>query len=617
MGAEVNPEVLVPTRDAGTFAPGGAVDGRSEHNQPMMIEAWVTLGVLVVAFAALITHRLSPPVGIVGALLALYFAGVVDAAEAFGGFAEPAPITIAALYVVAAGVERTGALSHLVRRVLGGVGKSSGFVRLLGVAGGLSTVMANTPIVAMLINPVVTWSERRQAPASRYLIPLSYVSILGGMLTVIGTSTNLIGSGLVADAGLAEFSFFEPALIGGPVALVGFVVVAVAGPRLLPDRGERAGEDIAAPFTISMVVEPEGSVDGTSVAHADLRDLPGVYLVAVERHGEVTAPVSPEFVLAGGDALTFAGSVSEVVDLGTRPGLRPDEEKHLDALDGTQHSWFEAVIGATSPLVGHSLKEVGFRSRYQAAVVALHRSGVGLDRRLGDVQLQVGDSLLLVSDLDFAARWRGRGDFLLIEQRREAPPTNGNKVWLALAILACLAAGPLLGIVDVLTASLGAAVAMVVTGVLTPRQARDGVDSNVVIMIGAALGVGTAVRVTGLAAEMAELIVGPAQSLGPWWVAAGLIVITLVLTELVTNAAAVAIMIPIALDVAVAMDADPRRFALGTVVAASASFLTPIGYQTNTMVYGPGRYRFGDYLRLGVPLTLVVVALAPPLMIVG
>ncbi len=583
----------------------------------MMIEAWVTLGVLVAAFAALISHRLSPPVGIVGALLALYFLGIIDATQAFGGFAEPAPITIAALYVVAAGVERTGALSSLVRRVLGGVGDSSGFVRLLAVAGGLSTVMANTPIVAMLINPVVTWSERRKAPASRYLIPLSYVSILGGMLTLIGTSTNLIGSGLVADAGLEAFSFFEPALIGGPVALIGFAVVALVGPRVLPDRGERAGDDIAAPFTISMIVESGGALDGTSVLDGELRDLPGVYLVAVERHGEVTAPVSPDFVLVGGDTLTFAGRVSEVVDLGTRPGLRPDEEKHLDALAGTQHAWYEAVIGATSPLVGRSLKEVGFRSRFQAAVVALHRSGVGLDRRLGDVQLQVGDSLLLVSDLDFAHRWRGRGDFLLIEQRSEAPPTSGSKAGIALVILGTLAALPLLGITDVLTASLVAAVAMVITGVLTPRQARDGVDSNVVIMIGAALGVGAAVRTTGLAAEMADLIVGPAEALGPWWVAAGLVLVTLALTELVTNAAAVAIVIPIALDVAVSLDADPRRFALGAVAAASASFLTPIGYQTNTMVYGPGRYRFSDYLKLGVPLTVVVVAVVPALMLAG
>ncbi len=581
----------------------------------MTTDAWITLVVLAVAFVALVAHRLSPPAGIVAALLALYFAGVLDAGQAFAGFANPAPITIAALYVVAAGVERTGALAGVVRRVLGGVGQSSGFARLLAVTGGLSTVLANTPIVAMLINPVVAWADRRQRPASRYLIPVSYVSILGGMVTVIGTSTNLIGSGLVADAGFEQFGFFEPAMIGGPVAIVGAVVVAVLGPRLMPDRGESRGDDIAAPFTISMIVVPDGPLDGVSVADGQLRDVPGVYLVAFDRGGEVTAPVSPDAVLVGGDVLTFAGQVSEVVDLGTRPGLRPDEEEHLDALEGTQHAWYEAVLGATSPLVGRSLKEVGFRSRYQAAVVALHRSGVGVDRRLGDVALQVGDSLLLVSDLDFAARWRGRGDFLLIQQRNEAPPSAAGKAPMAVGILFALALGPLLGLVDVLAASLLAAVAMIVTGILTPRQARDGVDPNVVIMIAAALGIGVAVRTTGLAAQIASVVVGMTEGIGPWAVAAGLVIATLVLTELVTNAAAVAIMIPIGLDVAANIDADPRRFALGMVVAASASFLTPIGYQTNTMVYGPGRYRFGDYLRLGLPLTVVVVAIAPALMI--
>lgn len=571
--------------------------------------------VVLAMFGALVSRRISPPAGVMAALLALFFLDVIGPDQAFAGFANAAPITIAALYVVAAGVDRTGALGGILRSILGGVTRRSGFARLLGGAAVTSSIVANTPIVAMLINPVSAWAERRSQPPSRFLIPLSYASILGGMVTVIGTSTNLIGSGLLVEVGAEPLGFFEPARIGGPVALIGLVVIALAGPRLMPARGGGSeGDRVAAPFTVSMVVEPGGPLDGVSVSEGELRDLPGVYLVALGRYGSVTAPVGPDVVLEAGDVLTFAGKVSQVVDLGARPGLRLDEDKHLQALDGTQHAWFEAVVGATSPLLGRSVKDVGFRSRYQAAVVALHRSGQGIEARLGDVPLQVGDSLLLVSDLDFRERWKQRGDFLLIQRRSEPPPTASRKSWISLAILVGVAALPLLGLVSVLKSALAGAAAMVVSGVLTPRQARDGVDPNVVLMIGAALGVGTAVRTSGLADRVAGGLIGLTEALGPWGVAFGVVLATLVLTELVTNAAAVAMVIPVALTAADRLGEDPRAFALGAIVAASASFLTPIGYQTNTMVYGPGRYQFTDYLRLGVPLTLVVLVVAPLLM---
>ena len=364
-----------------------------------------------------------------------------------------------------------------------------------------------------------------------------------------------------------------------------------------------------------MRVADGGAVDGKTVAEAGLRQLGSVYVVAVERSQEITSPVNPDLVLRAGDQLTFAGQVDDVVDLNRLPGLDLLESDQVSALEDGQHAWFEAVVGATSPLVGKSIKESDFRRQYQAAVIAIHRSGAGLDAPLGTAQLHVGDSLLLVADQDFGSRWRNRGDFLLVQRRREPPPTAAKSAGRSLLILLGVAIAALAG-VGVLKAALFGAAATVLTGALTPRQARDSVDVNVVVLIGAAIGVGTGVESSGLANRLGDTLVDLTSGAGTWGAAIGVVVAALILTELITNAGAVALMVPIAMRVATDVGADPRLFALGITVAASASFLTPIGYQTNTMVYGPGRYRFTDYLRLGLPLTAMVVTVVPLLMVI-
>ena len=577
----------------------------------------IVLGVLIAMFIGLVTRRVSPPVGVVGALLALYLTDVADQATAFSGFSSPAPATIAGLYVVAGAVERSGALRPLSRRVLGEGSMPVGMARLGAVAAALSAVVANTPIVAMFIGPVSRWAERRGAPPSRFLMPLSFAAILGGMLTLIGTSTNLVASDLVEATGQEPFGLLEPARLGLPVVLIGMVVVVLLGPRLLPERGKVDNSTVERPFTISLSVIDGGELDGHSVASGGLRQLGAVFLVAVERRGELTAPVSPEHMLRGGDVLTFAGQVDHVVELEKVPGLDLAAGDQILKLDGGEHAWFEAVIGAGSPLVGQTLKQSGFRNTYQAAVVALHRSGEGVVGGLGDERVQVGDSLLLVADAGFRDRYKHRGDFLLIQRRSEPPPTASVHAKRSLLILGLVAVLALTGVVDVMKAAVLGAAATVALGALTPRQARDSVDLNVVILVAASIGVGAAADQSGLAARLANLLLDSTSVAGTWGLALGLVIATLVLTEMITNAGAVSLMIPIAIRAALESGADPRIFALGVTLAASASFLTPIGYQTNTMVYGPGRYHFTDYLRLGIPLTLVVVIITPVLMASG
>lgn len=581
----------------------------------MSSDEWIVIGVLVAMVAALVTRRVSPAVGVTGALLALYFADVLSTGQLLSGFSNPAPATIAALYVISGAIERSGALVPLTRRVLKTGAPQASLARLAGVSAGLSAVVANTPIVAMLIGPVERWARRGKEAPSKYLIPLSYAAVLGGMPTIIGTSTNVIASGIVASSTGEAFGFFEPAKLGLPVAILGLIMITLLSRRVLPARGEFSSDAIEQPFTVSMQVSEGGSIDGKTVAEAGLRQLGSVYVVAVQRSQEITSPVNPELVLRAGDQVTFAGQVDDVVELDRLPGLDLLEGDQVSALEDGQHAWFEAVVGATSPLVGKSIKGSDFRRRYQAAVIAIHRSGAGLDAPLGTARLHIGDSLLLVADQDFAARWRNRGDFLLVQRRREPPPTASRSAGRSLLILVGVAIAALAG-VGVLKAALFGAAATVLTGALTPRQARDSVDVNVVVLIGAAIGVGVGVEASGLANRLGDLLVELTGGAGTWGVAVGVVLATLLLTELITNAGAVALMVPIAMRVADDVGAEPRLFALGITVAASASFLTPIGYQTNTMVYGPGRYRFTDYLRLGLPLTVMVVALVPVLMVI-
>ncbi len=582
----------------------------------MTLDEWTVLGVLAVMVVAQATRRVSPTVGVAGALAALYLAGVLDTPQVLSGFANPAPATLAALYIVAGAVDRSGGLAPLSQRLLTAGAPRRSLARLATVSAALSAVVANTPVVAMFIGPVLQWSRRSGESASQYLIPLSYAAVLGGMPTLIGTSTNLVASGMVAVSVGEGYSLFEPARLGLPVALLGLLVVIAGARALLPGRGERLEASVARPFTVALGVSAGGRLDGATVSDGGLRQLGAVYLIGVERAGELIAPVAPDLRLRAGDQLTFAGQVDDVVALQRFDGLELVEGNHIDALADGQHAWFESVVGATSPLVGQTIKEADFRRRYQAAVVAIHRSGEGLDEALGRTRLRVGDSLLLVADGDFAVRWRNRGDFLLIQRRSEPPPTAAAAASRSLLILVAMVVATAAG-VGVLKAALGAAVATVATGALSPRQARESVDINVIVLVAAAIGIGAGVESSGLAQRVADGLVEAASGAGVWGVALGVVVATLLLTELVTNAGAVALMVPVAIGVARDVEADPRIFALGVTVAASASFLTPIGYQTNTMVYGPGRYQYTDYLRLGLPVTLVVVVLVPLMMAAG
>ena len=577
----------------------------------MELSALVTLALIVALVIVLARELLAPAAAVAIAVVVLLLLGIIDSKQALSGFSNPAPVTVAALYILARAVEKTGVLTPLVAATLGnGIGARRQLARLLTPTATASAFLNNTPIVAMLAPQVEEWAIRRGISPSLLLMPVSFATILGGVVTLIGTSTNLVVSGLLVAADMPPIGMFELTWVGLPVAIIGVASIILLAPLVLPAR-RAAREDLTGDvreFVVDMDVVDKGPLDGKTVADAGLRHLQGVFLVQIERRGELMAPVSPDATLRGGDRLRFVGRADIVVDLQRTRGLVTAERGHLPPFDPLRTAFFEAVIGPSSPLVGRTLRESGFRNRYSAAVLAVHRAGRRIEAKLGAIRLQIGDTLLLLSDPGFRDRWYDHRDYLLISRLGGNMPASTRRAGLValIGLAIVLAAGS--GLLPILEASLAGVGLLILLGVLTPGEARDAVDLDVIVLIAASFGIGAAIESSGLAAALAAGLISVASGFGPLALLFGVVIATVALTELITNNAAAVLIFPIAIATATAAGLDPRPFAIAITIAASASFLTPIGYQTNTMVYGPGGYRFSDYARLGAPLTVLVVA---------
>lgn len=571
-------------------------------------DALVTVVVVVSMFAAMV-RGLSAAGAILAAVVVLLATGVIDERQALSGFSNPAPVTVAALYVVARAVERTGALRPIVQAAMGAGGGPLGLLRLLVPSAVASAFLNNTPIVAMLIPTVSESSEARGVPPSRVLMPLSFAVILGGVITTIGTSTSLVVSGLLVASGEPPLGIFEVTHVGLPIAAVGLVLVAVLAPRVLPDRvsPRKRLRESERDFVVRMIVDRGGPLEGSTVDEAGLRHLDAVFLVEIERDGMPIAPVAPTTRLRGGDSLLFVGHAQRVADLRGLPGLVSAERPHLADLETPEQRLVEVVVGEGSPLLGRTPREVGFRATYDAAIVGLHREGHPVVAKLGSVRLRLGDTLLLLTTGGFLERWRDRPDFLFISPLENSAPGLGRHARFALAITlgVILVAG--LGIVPILHAALVGALLVVGSGALSFQEARAAIDVEVLLVIAGAFGVGAAIESSGLAELLGHALVQGTLGLDGHWTLLGVVVATLVLTEFISNNAAAALMFPVAIATATEIGADPRAFAIAVAMTASCSFLTPVGYQTNMMVYGPGGYQFGDYWRLGGPLTIGAV----------
>jgi len=571
-------------------------------------EAWLTIAVLVGVFGILVATQAAADMVFLGGLAILLLAGVVGPREAFAGLANEGVITLAVLYVVVVGLQETGAIRWLGRSVLGrprSLLRAQG--RVMGPVVVLSMFLNNTPVVAMLIPAVREWARQLNLAPSKLMIPLSYAAILGGTCTLIGTSTNLVVNGLLIEQnGGAGLRMFDLAWVGIPVALAGGVFLLATARWLLPDRRPVMAQfDDPREYSVEMVVEEDGPLVGRSVDDAGLRQLPGVFLVEIDRDGGVLPAVSPREVLQAGDQLVFAGNPDSVVDLQKIRGLRPATDQ-LFKLEGprSERALFEAVVSETAPVVGRTIRAASFRVRYNAVVIAVARNGRRLRGKVGGIVLREGDTLLIEARPSFYEQQRNNRDFLTISRLDDSTPPRHERAPMAIGLLVAMVLAVSFGLLSMLEAALAAAAGMLVTRCCSPAGARGGIDWSVLLTIAAAFGMGKALEATGVAAGTAHAVIGFVGD-HPWANLAALYVVTMLFSSVITNNAAAVLMFPFAVAIAQDLDVSLIPYVIAIMVAASASFATPISYQTNLMVMGPGGYHFNDFLKVGVPLNVL------------
>ena len=575
-------------------------------------QAWFTLIIILVMIVALVREWARVDVTILLALSTLLLAGVVTPIEAFSGVAWEAVITIAALYVVAAGVHQTGLLTWIDRWLVQSGGTVTSLLfRVMTPAAVLSAFLNNTPVVAMLIPRMQAVSRKTGISVSKLLMPLSFAAIAGGMITLIGTSTNIIASSLIREAGLQEFGLFEFAWIGLPAAVLTVAYLSLVGHRLMPDTtpGDRDKTDTLN-YRFRLCVPPGSPLAGMSIQKANLRSLGDAYLVYIRRGQDTIGPVAPEEIIREADILTFIGRTDARERLLRETDFFAHPTKNKQDDQETDPPLFQAVISINSTLAGKTLKDVSFREKYEGVVLAIHRKDESIRGALGKVPLKPGDLLIIEAQKGFDRRWsQSEGDFYLVTQDIRKQQPIDERTGLVLAMLAILITLHIVGVLPLSAAAFTGALGMILIGFLRGTQLRQSVDIGVILTITGAFGIGHAVQTSGLATGLGHTIATILPGQHPLIALLFLYLGAMLVTEIITNSAAVVIMIPIALVTAVDIGMEPRAVALAVTIAASASFLSPIGYQTNLMVMGAGGYRFRDYFRAGLPVSIAVMAI--------
>lgn len=626
-------------------------------------DPWIAIGVTVLVFSGLqMRRRLPIDLIFMGALVAVTITGVITPAQALKNFSNPAVITIAGLLIVAAGLKSTGVLDWLGQLLLGRIKDEGKALRRIAlVLATTSAFVLNTALVAMTVPVIVDWCRRRNISPSRLLIPVSYFAILGGVCSLIGTSTTLIVNGLLrqqyADAQVVmdtanpqrnllvseserfeedperyrSFSqlarplgLFEIAKVGLPLALVGSLVLIYVAPKLLPDRKDVADDfdERRREYLVEMRVEPTCRLVGKSVEEAGLRNLQGLFLIEISRSDETITPVTPIDTLRANDRLAFSGVVSQIMDLEKIPGLVPIIETAEEDETQPEANMVEAVLSRTSPLIGHTVRESNFRQTYDAAVVAVHRNGARLPSKIGDISLEAGDTLLLQTRSNFIQKYRNSVHFYLVSDvDGYEPPNHRQAAWaialgllligsLILCTLEPFQSVPLFGSSEApAILAVLAACAMILTRCVSITVARSSLDMQVLLAIVGALGLGEALRVSGAASGLANLLVDTVGD-NQYLLLVVVYLTAMLFTELITNNAVATILLPIAISIAWRGGYNPQPFIMAVAVAASLSFLTPVGYQTNLMVLGPGGYMPRDYLKIGTPVAATVTVSA-------
>jgi di/tricarboxylate transporter len=564
---------------------------------------------LVVIFLVIALYReiFNPALTFFIATVALLLGGIITPAEILKGLSNQQIIVIFLLVLVTAGIRLIFGSDLFIKLFNPRLSPRAFLLRLMVTVSTISAFLNNTPIVAFMIPYVKDWAKKTGNPASKFLIPLSFATILGGMITVIGTSTNLVLNGLIAEYKLPMLAFQDFFFLGVAVSLMGCTYLYFIGYKLLPSNPNEIDSlrEHLKEYIIETEIAPESKLIGKTVKDAGLRNLEDVFLVEIYRDEKIISPVSPEEVLEQNDALFFSGNTQSIYTLIKEDnGLSIPKDAAQDRGEG-HFNFVDAVIPASSSLIGQRIKDSNFRERFNASIIAIHRDGKRVPGKVGETQLAGGDFLLLLAG-DQRSNGNNNDLFLLSVPKRVNEKTQKGKQYLGLAAAAVLIMG-VVGVIPLFTASLIIMVGFVFFGILPMAEIRKELDLSLLMVLVCSLAIGVALEKSGTADWIAKVLIQSVQAFGPVAVLSSLFMVTIFLTALITNAAAVSIVFPIAMSMAEQMHLPYTPFFVAIAYAASGDFMTPIGYQTNLMVYGPGGYTFRDFLKVGTPLTILYV----------
>jgi di/tricarboxylate transporter len=575
---------------------------------------------LIAAIIAFVREKIAPELVALSLFVIVAATGLVSVKEAFAVFSNPAPITVAAMFVLSSALVHCGALDYLTMRIERASTLPYWVVIFLLVAlvAFVSAWINNTPVVVVLVPVVLNLAKRMKLAPSKFLIPLSYASIMGGCCTLIGTSTNLLVSGILIERGEPGLQMFDVAWVGVPITIVGAIYLSIFGNRLLPAREMLTSilsEEERREYLTEAFVPSGSPLIGKSLRTAGLVKARGFRVIEIVRDGVAIHVDAASTALREGDRMVLACRPSGIAHARAIPGFDFTAEAGLEQIAAHEGVVFEGAVAPHSEIIGRTISELNFRQRYRVVVLAVHRAGVNVREKLETLPLQMGD-LLLMMGTEPAVNDLRRGNDLILFDRPPVPSVSLHKrIPLVLATIVGVVSGETMDLVPIELGAIAGAVFLCLTGCIKPKEAYQSIEWNLIFLIFGMLALGLAMEKTGAAAWLAQNVVFGveqvvSESARPFTILATVYLITLILTEILSNNAVAALMIPITLGIANEAGLQAQPFVIAVAVAASAAFATPIGYQTNMYVYGVGGYKFRDFLRIGLPLNVICFAVA-------
>lgn len=575
---------------------------------PGGLKTALTLAILAAAIYSFVREKIPPDVTALLIIVALLVTGILSPREAFSGFSHPATIAVAAVLVLSAGIERTGALSFVARRILAPFGHRESLLAavIMVVIGVLSAFINNTAAVAVFIPVVLEVCRRTRRSPGRILMPMSHAASFGGMCTLIGTSTNLVAHEFARSQGLDGFTMFELGKVGLPVFVAGSAYLLLVARWFLP-RGVPA--DVATlegsrEYLSELIVNAASPWVGRRVLARELHEGFDVELVALIREGEVLPPQAPNLLYAVGDRLRVRGRLERLLKLVTREGLEWDRPGENEA----QLPLAEVVVLSTSGLIGRTLQECRFSERYDVVVLALCRRG-DITEHPANTPLHAGDLLVVEGGIEALKALADAPGFLFVGAPTR-PEQRPARLLTTLATFVAVITAVSLGLVPIVTAATAGCAVLMLTGCLRPMEAYRAIDLSIVFLLAGSLALGTALEKTGIAALLATALAGLTGATSPFAAVVAFFLASVLISELISNSGTVALLAPIALTTAAQMHVNPMTLLAAVTFGASAAFAMPIGYQTSLMIYGPGGYRMRDFVRTGIPLDIIIAMIA-------